>query len=418
MRLLSVVLLAAALAAAQKAPRPKPATEEEHLRQALSEAGSSPLEIIRVIERHLAQYPNSERRGELERALVRAAVDARDNDRLLRYGPRYLEHNPSDLVVLERVTRLLVARPDKASNERGEQLARLFEQGVRELEKNPEGGRMTASLREDLDRALARALTFQARACGQLGRVDQAVALARQALALYASAEPAREVARWLLDQGRVSEALSYLADAFILPDPRLSEEDRQQIRLELGRLWSKLHGSEKGLGDLILAAYDRSRAAQEERRARLRAVDPNAGLSDPMEFTLAGINGDRIELRTLRGKVVVLDFWATWCGPCRVQYPLYEQVRQRFQSRGDVVFLGISTDENREAVKPFLEQNRWKKAVYFEDGLSRLLNVSSIPTTIIFDKQGTLAARLNGFVPDRFVDMLTERIEEALKRQ
>ena len=72
------------------------------------------------------------------------------------------------------------------------------------------------------------------------------------------------------------------------------------------------------------------------------------------------------------------------------------------------MVFLAINTDEDTSAVQPFLESNKWAtNTVYFEDGLSNLLKVGSIPTTIIFDKQGQLFSRMNGFVPERFVDQL-----------
>jgi thioredoxin-related protein len=65
--------------------------------------------------------------------------------------------------------------------------------------------------------------------------------------------------------------------------------------------------------------------------------------------------------------------------------------------------------------VKPFLEAQKWTQKVYFDDGLQNLLQVSSIPTTVIFGKKGELVDRMNGFLPDRFVDMLTERIDAAL---
>jgi thiol-disulfide isomerase/thioredoxin len=119
--------------------------------------------------------------------------------------------------------------------------------------------------------------------------------------------------------------------------------------------------------------------------------------------------------LSSLRGKVIVMDFWATWCGPCRVQHPLYEQVKVKFKDRTDVVFLAIDTDENRALVKPFLEQSNWNKKVYFDDGLGQLLQVTSIPTTVVFNKKGEVASRMNGFAPESFVDMLTARIHEAL---
>jgi hypothetical protein len=80
------------------------------------------------------------------------------------------------------------------------------------------------------------------------------------------------------------------------------------------------------------------------------------------------------------------------------------------------VVLLSIDTDEDHSIVAPFLEKQNWSKSrVYFEDGLQKLLQVGDIPTTIVFDKQGRMASRMNGFLPDRFVDQLTERIQSAL---
>ena len=61
------------------------------------------------------------------------------------------------------------------------------------------------------------------------------------------------------------------------------------------------------------------------------------------------------------------------------------------------------------------MQQQKWNKTVYFEDGLSTLMRVSSIPATLIFNRKGELANRMNGFVPERFEDMLAERIKEAL---
>ncbi|HUQ94107.1 MAG TPA: TlpA disulfide reductase family protein [Bryobacteraceae bacterium] len=416
-RMGAALLIAAIYAAAQTpAAKPKAAPdEEEALRQSLGEAGSSPIEMVRALEKHLAKYPNSKRRGEIERALVKASVETRDSARILKYGEKYLEAEPKDLLVLERVTRLLVAREDKESNEKGLKYAQLFLKGMAEMEsEKPGNGRMDAQLRDDLDRGMGRAYTFQAKAKGHLGQPDEAVELAKKAFTTYPSAEPAREIAFWLLKQNKTADAIPYLADAFSLPDPRVTEEDRQQIRQQMGELYRKLHKSEQGLGDIVLAAYDRAVGVQQQRAARLRAIDPNSGRTDPMEYTLTGVNGEKLDLKSLRGKVVVLDFWATWCGPCRVQYPMYEQVKQSFKDRADVVFLGINTDQDRGLVKPFLQEQKWNKAVYFEDGLSALLKVTSIPCTLIFDRKGELATRMNGFVPERFVEMLKERIAEA----
>jgi thioredoxin-related protein len=89
--------------------------------------------------------------------------------------------------------------------------------------------------------------------------------------------------------------------------------------------------------------------------------------------------------------------------------------VKQRFRGDPGVVFLSVNSDDDRAAVKPFLDEVKWTGPVYFEDGLSRALEINSIPTTIVIDKRGKVFSRLNGYVPDRFVDMLTERIRDAL---
>ena len=80
------------------------------------------------------------------------------------------------------------------------------------------------------------------------------------------------------------------------------------------------------------------------------------------------------------------------------------------------VLFLSISTDEEHALVDSFLKEHHWTNPVYFDDGLARMLRITSIPTTIIVNKRGEISSRMNGFNPDRFVDLLTERIQQAIK--
>jgi len=213
-----------------------------------------------------------------------------------------------------------------------------------------------------------------------------------------------------------LEEAARALADAFTIPDRHTTDADRERDRGRMGDLYAKAKGSEAGLGDLVLAAYDRNVALVHARELRMRAGDPNAQLTNPMQFKLRGVNASTLDLATLKGKVVVMDFWATWCGPCRAQHPLYERVKAQFANRGDVVFLSVNADDNRALVKPFLAEVGWKDRVYFEDGLARALKVSSLPTTVVIGRDGAVYSRMNGYVPERFVEMLSGRISDALK--
>ena len=81
-----------------------------------------------------------------------------------------------------------------------------------------------------------------------------------------------------------------------------------------------------------------------------------------------------------------------------------------------DVAFVSVNTDEDRALVAPFIKDQKWSQSVYYEDGLVRRLDINSIPTTIVLNRHGEVISRLNGFVPDRFVDMLSDRIQEALR--
>jgi thiol-disulfide isomerase/thioredoxin len=387
--------------------------EQDDLSRALADANGSPKDYLRGLQKHLEKYPDSPRKAELERAAALAAFEAKDDAALVLYGERTLARHPDDLQMLEPVARALTASDSKDAAERALKYARRYETLARGMQSQRPHD---AEWQNRTDQAIARGLTYEARATAALGRAEEALALAERAFATYPGAEAAREIARSDERLGRIAEAARAMADAFTVQDARNTDAERARDRGRMGELYRKARVSEAGLGDLVLEAYDRNLALVHARELRMRANDPNAQLTDPMQFTLSALDGAPLRMAELKGKVVILDVWATWCGPCRAQHPLYEQVKQRFAGSRDVVFLSINSDEDRAAVRPFLDEVKWAGPVYFEDGLARALKINGIPATIIIGRDGQVFSRMSGFVPELFVDSLTAKIKDALR--
>jgi thiol-disulfide isomerase/thioredoxin len=421
---LALALNLALATAVQAQQQPPPSTapsapsdaEQQDLMRAVTEAANSTVDMIRVLEAHLKKYPNTLQRAEMEQALAKAAIDNKDEARIVKYGESVLARTPDDVLMLDRVSAALLALGGEENAQKAIRYSRAFENIIDGLE--PASGKDAVQTQEDRDRAMGRTLLVQSRARVILGQKEEAERLAGRSFSVFPSELSARAWADRLADLGRDEDAMTHLAEAFVVPDSRAADPDRLKDRLKLGEMFTKLHGSEKGLGDLILAAYDRVYAQVELRRKKLLALDPNSDAADATQFTITGLDGKKVPMSNFRSKVIVFDFWATWCVPCRAQHPLYEEVKQHYKTRDDVVFLSLDTDEDRSLVVPFLAEQMWDSKVYFDDGLTRLLQVSQIPTTLLLNKQGKVSSRMNGFSPDQFVAQLIERIDLALGEQ
>jgi len=423
MKLAALFWTAAIVAAAQQAPfsiQPPPAekkpsdTEQQDLMKAVTEANNSTLDLVRSLEAYLQKYPDTVQRGDIELAIAKAAIENKDPQRVVLYGERAISRNPEDVLMLDRVAQSLLALGGPDNARKAIKYAHKLEELIGEM--GEANGTDAAQHQEDRERALARMLLVQSRAHAVLNENAEAEKLAARAFSIYPAEESARVWSESLARLGREAEAVTHLAEAFAVPDPHTTDADRQTDRQRLGELYRKLHeGSEKGLGDTILEAYDRTSALTNARHLRLMALDPNAAAASPGDYTITGLDGSKLKMSSLAGKVLVLDFWATWCEPCRAQHPLYEEVKKHYGNRDDLIFLAMNSDEDHTVVKPFLEDHMWDQRIYFEDGMAKLLQVQQIPTTILIGKNGKVASRMNGFLPDTFVSLLIQRIDTAL---
>ncbi len=132
---------------------------------------------------------------------------------------------------------------------------------------------------------------------------------------------------------------------------------------------------------------------------SKLKADDQRRQQAD---FTLKDLQGKPWNLKGLRGKVVLVNFWATWCPPCRKEMPDLETLYNRFKDQGLVV-LAVS-DEDSSKVKPFISERKVTFPVLFDPGreVNRLFQVEGIPKSFVYDRQGKLVAQA--------IDMRTEK--------
>ena len=120
--------------------------------------------------------------------------------------------------------------------------------------------------------------------------------------------------------------------------------------------------------------------------------VDNDAEI-EKADFTLKDLKGKKYTLSELRGKIVVVNFWATWCGPCRLEMPDLDLIYTHFQDQGLVV-LSI-TDENPFKVNTFLGGASYHPPILFdsEGKVHKQFHIDGIPRTFVFDRQGKLVA-------------------------
>lgn len=114
-------------------------------------------------------------------------------------------------------------------------------------------------------------------------------------------------------------------------------------------------------------------------------------------DFTLPALSGDTITLSKFKGKVVILDFWATWCPPCRAKIPALVELQEEYRERG-LQILGVSIDRDKETLKDFYKEHGINYPVLMDDGeVAKRFGVTAIPTTYIIDREGTLVKKYVG---------------------
>jgi thiol-disulfide isomerase/thioredoxin len=403
-------------AASSKQPaEAKLPTPDEELQQAISSAGTDRATLVRNLESFLTKYPETQNRSQIYRALVEACIQLRDNTRAADYAERIVALNPSDISITLLAIQLLERQKDEPGLRRAVSYATRVLDYVNRTSSSERSPRISEA-QWQLEKKSDQASTLFMRG-DVLMKLKDFVAAQQDFQASYqilpaaGAAERLGEIAELKKDW---NSAVTEYARAFALTEGKNGTVSRKEIRQKLGNVWRMTHGSEDGLGEYLLHTYD-----EVSRLSGRVSPKKNADAHEASDFTVRKApEGTPFPLRGTKGKVLVLNFWATWCGPCHALEPQFARVAMEFQSANDVLFLAANCDEDETLVAPYLEENKTRTAVVFADGLERLFAVNSFPTVLVIDRTGKITYRSEGFGPDTFEQELAAAVRRVISPQ
>lgn len=186
---------------------------------------------------------------------------------------------------------------------------------------------------------------------------------------------------------------------------------------------YDSLNSTDKKRFDDMLA--DANKIKFDELRKKIKESRIN---QSSVDFTLKDLDGVSTTLSALKGSVVVVDFWATWCGPCKMSFPYLQKVYEKYRNNNNVKFIAVNTWERQknyndqlENAKKFIQDNKYTFPVLIDEKADDQFKVigdyevEGIPTKFIIDKNGNIAFKSVGFDGPAMEDELTEQIEFLL---
>jgi thiol-disulfide isomerase/thioredoxin len=397
----------------QSAAAAAAALEQQDLQKAIEQAGNDRAALMYKLMDFLAKYPLTEQRAQIYRAIVESSLQLRDFPTATEYAERMVSLNPGDAATNLLAIQLLERHGDasgwrRAVNYCGRVLEIVHRESV--TQKSPR--QSSEQFEKDRQHDVASVLLVRGQLYQKLNEPQNAQKDFETSYKMAPGASAAEHLGELAELRKDLAGAIHEYGVAFALADTSSGSASRPELRKKLGNVWRLAHGSEDGLGDYLLRAYDETLAA-------ITGPKParNKGVKEPSEFVLRKVaDGSPFALAGAKGKVLVMNFWTTWCGPCREWEPHFEKVAGRFAGQEkDVLFFEVNCDEDETLVGPYLAEEKPKSGVVFADGLDRWLGVDSFPTTLVLDRTGKIAYRAEGVDMDSPEASLLEAIEKAL---
>ena len=430
------ILLASSLAAAAQesnstAPPPKksadasaakPPDPETELQKALANAGNDSAAMIKNLKEYLQKFPDAPRKAAVYRALVEACEQTHDSACALDYAERLIVTRPDDSQMMLVAVNLLQQRGDDAS------LARAAGYVTRILDRvekaSPEERPARESVAEWQDgQAQLRTALYYVRGQVEISQrnFDAAVKDVQMSDSIRPNALAAKTLGEVAETRGDFPAAIDQYIQAFTLPESGpAGTVNRRDVLRELTNTWRQVHGSEQGLGDAILAAYGRvalpsPNGGPTAETAATATRGRNKDAKDAFSFTVRRLDGSPLALDSLKGKITVLSFWATWCAPCRKLEPIFNTVARTYGGNSDVAFFAVDVDDDEAPGPAFVAREKWDVPVIYSDGLDVFLKANTLPTVVAIGRSGEIVYRAGGFPRDGFADSLTAAIQAAL---
>jgi thiol-disulfide isomerase/thioredoxin len=228
---------------------------------------------------------------------------------------------------------------------------------------------------------------------------------AEDARLVFLTADGTRHVATCLASSGsQCSDTTMVVSGLYVNPEG-CKREDIQAVIIEQ----LSTEGLEKVLAER--AAHEKAVEA-----ARQECPLPMPVVGKPFPFDITSIDGEELTSDGLRGKVVVLDFWATWCGPCRAEIPALKALYEKHEKDGLMV-VGISYDDDTEMLRKGIVEHGipWPQVLVGDqakrEGMSRQLGIRGIPVYFVIDRSGVLrTTEGRGALEDLVPELLGEK--------